>query len=67
MLDAKLLELSGANAEGNDLDYKYAKRRQESKGQGVGLRCIRQSELLSLRLPSERGANIALPCGSKTG
>jgi hypothetical protein len=27
MVDAKLLELGSANAEGNDLDNKYAKRR----------------------------------------
>ena len=37
MTDAKFLELGSANAEGNNLNQKNAKRRQESECQGVRL------------------------------
>jgi hypothetical protein len=43
-MDAEFLELGTANAEGNNLNQKYAKRRQESERQGIRLHCIRRSE-----------------------
>ena len=45
-MDAKFLELGTANAEGNNLNQKYAKRRQESECQGIRLHCIRRSEFV---------------------
>ena len=46
MMDAKFFELGSADAEGNNLNQKYGKRRQESECQGVRLHCIRRSEFV---------------------
>jgi hypothetical protein len=46
MMDAKFLELSSANAEGNNLNQKYAKRGCECECQGVRLHWMRRSEFV---------------------